>query len=106
MALSRGGWHTVIQGETLIGLARVYRVSHWRIISTQGKSAPPGRDRPTPQTPGRGAGVYTPDPAPVEYGGGVAQNPTFGLKKPRESFVPSPLRDRAGGAPANRRYEL
>src|SRR5215468_12271496 len=106
MPLSRGGWHTVQQGETLIGLARIYRVSDWRIIWSHAQNASLRRERPNPQILGPGDRVYIPEPAPIEYECAVDQKHTFRLKKPRESFVTFTLQDQAGGVLANRRYEL
>ena|SRR5882672_468103 len=106
MAVPRGGWHTVQQGETLIGLARTYGIFDWRIIWNHAENAPLRRQRTNPQILGPGDRIFIPPPAPVEYEVAVDQKHTFRLKKPRESFVTFTLKDEAGAALANLRYEL
>jgi N-acetylmuramoyl-L-alanine amidase len=106
MALRRGGWHTVQQGETMIGLARAYGVFDWRTIWSHAQNASLRRQRANPQILGPGDRVFIPPPAPVEYEVAIDQKHTFRLKKRRESFVTFALKDEAGAALANHRYEL
>jgi hypothetical protein len=106
MAVPRGGWHTVQQGETLIGLARAYGVFDWRIIWNHAENAPLRRQRVNPQILGPGDRVFIPPPAPVEYEVAIDQKHTFRLKKPRETFVTLTLKDETGEPLANQRYEL
>ncbi|MBL8240464.1 MAG: peptidoglycan-binding protein [Bryobacterales bacterium] len=97
--------HTVVDGDTLVGIADQYGFRNWEIIWNHEKNAPLRAQRPDPQILLDGDSVWVPKKEPKLYECETTKKHTFRLKKLWAIFR-AKMKDENGTPYGERAYKL